>query len=121
LEFDQFTGNLTLCIPYAMVEPVKAKLYSGYQSEHLEVDQSWVERFLNRLKNAEVEMVVELGRCQIMVQDLLNLKIGDIIPLEKDITLPLVARVEGVPKFWGKAGVCGENRAFQVEERIRSH
>ncbi len=119
LEFDQFTGNITLCLPYTMIEPIKTKLYSGYQSEHLEIDRSWTERFLSGLTKAQVEIVVELARCPILVQDLLNLKVGDVLPLEKDIALPLVARVEGVPKFLGKAGACGENKAFQVEERIQ--
>jgi len=120
LELDQFTGLITLCIPYAIIEPIKVKLYSGYQSDHLEIDHSWIERFSERLRSIEVEVVVELGRRNIMVQDLLKLNVGDVLMLENEVSNFMTAKVEGVPKFLGKAGVLGGNKAFQVEEKITS-
>jgi len=119
VELDQFTGMTTLCIPYSIIEPIKNKLYSGYQSDRMEVDRSWVRRFLDRLKNTEVEIRVEMGKHQIMVQDLLQLKVGDILPLKKDVAEPLVVEVQGIPKFLGRAGVCGENKAIQIEREIK--
>ncbi len=118
IEIEQFTGTLQVCIPYANVEPLKAKLYSGFQSEHLDVDRHWVERFLERVKEAEVEVKVELAKSVITVEKLLRLKPGDVIPLGKDTSDPLVCRVEGVAKFLGKAGLYGANKAFLIEERI---
>lgn len=120
LELEQFTGLITLCIPYSIIEPIKGKLYSGYQSDHLEVDHSWIERFSERLRSTEVEVVVELGRRNIMVQDLLKLNVGDVLMLENEVSNFMTAKVEGVPKFLGKAGVLGGNKAFQVEEKITS-
>jgi flagellar motor switch protein FliM len=120
LELDQFTGLITLCIPYSIIEPIKGKLYSGYQSDHLEIDHSWIERFSERLRSVEVEVVVELGRRNIMVQDLLKLNVGDVLMLENEVSNFMKAKVEGVPKFLGKAGVLGGNKAFQVEEKIKS-
>lgn len=118
VEFDQFSGGVTVCIPYSVVEPIKTKLYSGFQSENLEVDHTWIERFTTRLRSAEVEIVVELGNRTIMVQDLLNLKAGDVLALDKDIRDALVGRVQGIAKFLGRAGVCGESKAFQIEAKI---
>jgi flagellar motor switch protein FliM len=115
---DQFTGMITFCIPYSTIEPIKTKLYSGFQSDQLEVDHSWIERFLDRLKSSEVEMVVELARGRITTKELLDLKVGDILPLGKEVTEPLLGKVQGVPKFLGKGGVCGANKAFQVENKI---
>ena len=118
LELDQFTGMITFCIPYSTIEPIKTKLYSGFQSDQLEVDHSWIERFLDRLKNSEVEMVIELARSKVTTKVLLDLKVGDILPLGKEITEPLLGKVQGVPKFFGKGGVCGTNKAFQIENKI---
>lgn len=120
VELDQFTGAITLCIPYSTIEPIKVKLYSGYQSDQLEVDRNWIKRFLERLKTSEVEVKVELGRSRLMVQDLLRLKVGDVLPLEKEVTEPLAVQIQGVPKFLGKPGVCGGNRAIQIEQKIDS-
>jgi flagellar motor switch protein FliM len=118
VELDQFTGMITVCIPYSNIEPIKGKLYSGYQSDHLEADHGWVERFLGRLKASEVEMRVELGRGSITVRELTALKVGEVLSLEKEVSEPLVAYVQGVPKFLGRPGVCGASKAFQVEEKI---
>lgn len=118
VELEEFTGEITLCIPYSNIEPIKTKLYSGYQGDQLEADQNWIERFLERLKGAEVEINVELGRRWITVQDLLQLKIGDTFVLEKEVTEPLIAQVQGVNKFFVKAGTYGGNRAVQIEGKI---
>ncbi len=118
LELDQSTGLINLCIPYAMIEPIKGKLCSGYQSDHLEIDHSWGERLLDRIRSAEVEVVVELGRRNITVQNLFKLSVGEVLLLGNEVTDFLTARVEGIPKFLGRAGVVGTNKAFQVEERI---
>lgn len=115
---DQFSGMITLCIPYSVIEPIKDKLYSGYQSDQLEVDRSWMRNILNRLKGSEVELKVELGRSQIMIQDLLQLKVGDVLPLGKEVAETLVVKVGGIAKFLGKAGVYGANKAIQIEGRM---
>ncbi len=120
LELDQFTGLVTLVIPYSTIEPIKAKLYSGFQSDQLEVDKNWMQRFADHLKNSEVEVTVEFSRSQIMAHELMKLKEGDILPLGKGIEESLMAKVQGVPKFFGKGGIYGANKAFQIEEKIKS-
>ena len=61
-----------------------------------------------------------MGRRNIMVQDLFKLSVGDVLPLENEVTDLMTAKVQGVPKFLGRAGVLGANKAFQVEERIKN-
>jgi len=119
VELEPFTGLFTVCVPYAIIEPVKDKLYSGFQSEQLEADRSWVTRFLDCLQEAEVEVKVELGKGKVMVQDLLRWKEGDILPLNQEVLEPLVVQVEGVPKFIGRPGICSGNKAIQIEKRAR--
>jgi flagellar motor switch protein FliM len=118
MECEQLTGSITFVIPYSTLEPIKASLYSGYQSENLESDKGWIERLKERLKAANVEIVVEFGKTQITAEKLLKLKVGDVLPLEKEVSDLLIARVQGIPKFSGKAGLYGSNKAFQVEGRI---
>jgi flagellar motor switch protein FliM len=119
LELDQNSGLFSLCIPYSTLEPIKAKLYSGYQTEHLELDPGWVERFVDQLKNTEVEIVVEFAKAFIPAQKLLDLKVGEILPLGKEVSEGILARIQGIPKFSGKAGIYGSNKAFQIEGKIK--
>lgn len=120
VELEQLTGMITLCLPYAVIEPIKNRLYSGFQSEQLEVDQTWISRFLERLQSTEVEVKVELGRSKVMVQDLLRWKEGDVFSLNQEVSDPLVVQVQGVPKFTGKPGICRGNKAIQIEGRAKS-
>jgi flagellar motor switch protein FliM len=118
VELEQVSGLITLCIPYSSLEPIKAKLYSGFQTDPLECDQNWVWRIADQLKTTEVEVVVELGKTLVSAQRLLQLKEGDVLTLEKDVSEPLTAKVQEVPKFLGKAGMYGCSRAFKIEEKI---
>ncbi len=120
MEMEHAAGTITICIPYSTVEPIRSKLYAGFQSDQLEVDHEWMRRFREQLKEAEVELTVELGRTQIDSGQLLNLKVGDILQLEKDVSDPLVALVEGVPKFLGRPGIYRGAKAFRVEGFVES-
>ncbi len=119
VEMEQITGLITLCIPYSSLEPIKAKLYSGFQTDPLEFDHSWIRRLVDQLRTTEVEMVFELGKTSVSTQSLLQLKVGDVLPLEKDVSEPLMAKVQEVPKFLGKAGIYGSNKAFQIDDRVK--
>jgi len=119
MELDQNSGLFNLCIPYSTLEPIKAKLYSGYQAEHIELDPTWVENFTEQLKQTEVEIVVEFAKTLIPAQKILSLKVGEILPLGKEISELILARVQGVPKFLGKAGIYGSNKALQIEGKVK--
>jgi flagellar motor switch protein FliM len=120
IEFEQFTGVITLCVPYSLIKPIKAALYARFQGETQEIDRKWIDRFLDRIKGAEVEVSVELGRRHMAIRDLLNLKAGDTLLLDKDASDPLITRVQGVPKFSGRAGLFGTNKAIQIEGKIKT-
>ena len=113
-ELEQTVGTIIICLPYSTIEPIRSKLYAGFQSDQLEVDTAWINRFIERVREAEVNMVVELGRTTITGEDLLNLAIGDVLMLRHDVREPLVIQVEGVPKFKVYAGTSRGQKAIRV-------
>lgn len=121
VELENAIGSLIVCLPYATMEPIRSKLHASFQSERLEVDHVWINRFKERLMETPVEMVVRLGRTTISGRQLLYLREGDIILLDTDEDEMLEAEVEGVRKFQGLPGRVKGNKAFQVvkEEEIR--
>jgi len=114
VEVEYTTGILSICIPYSMLEPVREKLHAGFQSEQMEVDRTWMNRFRKGLMKAKVDLVVELGRTEISGSEVVQLKKGDVIPLEQYARDPLNVYVEGIRKFTGSAGVYRGNQAIQV-------
>ncbi len=119
--------RLWLLIPVAFVAFV---LWSALRSEPIRISETRLIKddagvslsgsLINQTGGPihSVEVKVELAKSVITVEKLLRLKPGDVIPLGKDTSDPLVCRVEGVAKFLGKAGLYGANKAFLIEERI---
>ncbi|MFQ5449135.1 MAG: flagellar motor switch protein FliM [Nitrospinaceae bacterium] len=115
IELETISGTFTICLPYAAIEPVLPKLKAQFQSEEMEVDQVWAHRLKTELLCTEVEAVAELGTTQITPGQLLKWKVGDTITLGRDVTDPLILKIEGVPKFKGFPGVSRGNKAIQIE------
>ena len=117
VELENVTGAMTLCIPYSTIEPIRDKLYAGFQSDQLEVDASWKKRLQERIRETTVDVVVELGVSQITTDRLIALKVGDVIQLQQDVNRCLVTKVEGVPKLKARAGLMRSNKAIKIEQR----
>ena len=118
IELVNISGSITICLPYAAIEPIIPKLKAQFQSEEMEIDQVWVRRLRTELLQTEVEMVAELGVSDTTPGRLLEFKVGDTIMLGNDVTDPLFIKVEGVPKFKGFSGVSRGTKAIQVTEVI---
>jgi len=118
IEMENISGTLTICLPYAAIEPVIPKLKAQFQSEEMEVDQVWVRRLRTELLTTEVEIITELGTAVITPEDLMGFKVGDTLMLGNDVTDPLTLKVEQNPKFKGFPGVSRGNKAIQITEVI---
>ena len=114
IEMENISGTLTICLPYAAIEPVIPKLKAQFQSEELEVDQVWVRRLRAELLSTDIEIIAELGGTQITPEELMHFKVGDTLILGNDVTDPLILKVEGNPKFKGFPGVSRGNKAIQI-------
>ena len=118
LELEQSSGTISLCMPYAMIEPIRNKLTAGFQSDALEVDHTWRKRLKSIIMSSAVDLVVELGKTEITAERLVNLKKGDIIQLDKNAEQSLIGFIQGVAKLEGYAGVQSGYQALQIEKRI---
>jgi flagellar motor switch protein FliM len=118
LEMESSTGKVTLCLPYAGLEPIKDKLQGLVQTDQLEVDSIWTERFRNCLKEVPVEIVVELGKADVTGREVLDLNIGDVIQLGTYSKDKLMVKVENSIKFAGYPGFHRGNQAIQISNSV---
>lgn len=118
VEMGKAPMSLTLCIPYSMVEPIRSKLHAGFQSDQNEVDYVWVNRFRENIREAEVNLQVNLGASHITVRDFLNLKKDDIIMLNQESNVPLEVLVEGITKFQGYQGSYKGYQAIKISDMV---
>jgi flagellar motor switch protein FliM len=119
VELEDKNLDLFICLPYPTIEPIREKLYGGFQSDQLEVDKSWGERFRSQLEGCAVDVMAELGTATLSLQDVGQLAKGDVILLDKAVNDELILRIEDRPKFLGHPGVSHGSTAFQVTRIIR--
>ncbi|MBI3542103.1 MAG: flagellar motor switch protein FliM [Deltaproteobacteria bacterium] len=120
VELENASGTIALVIPYSTIEPIKQKLNATFQAETDSKDKLWTKALGEHLHNVETEVVVNLGETAITVGDLVNLNIGDIIPLTQDADGELNLLLEGVPKFKCLFGISRGNRAVQVTHPVEN-
>jgi flagellar motor switch protein FliM len=114
VELENASGTVALVIPYSTIEPIKNKLNASFQTESDRVDKEWTMKLETHLRNSEANLLINLGHATITVGDLVNLNVGDIIPLSQDADGELDILVEGVPKYKCFFGVSRGNRAVQI-------
>ncbi len=114
IEIEDFNGKLFFCIPYSMMEPVKEKLYSGIHGDKFELDQRWAMMFREMLMDCDLKLTAEIGKTELSFGDLMNLRVGSVINLNKCISDNLIVKVEDLPKFKGVPGYSRGNQAIKL-------
>ncbi len=119
VELENATGTISMVIPYATIEPIKQKLSTGFQVESDQTDKKlWTAIIKEQLMDTELEIRVNLGETSILLEDLMSLKVGDVIPLTQDATGELDINVENVKKFRGYYGNHHGTTAVQVTRPV---
>ena len=119
VELENANGTITLVIPYATIEPIKQKLSSGFQVESDQTDKKlWAGIIQEQLLDTSVDIRVDLGATEITLNELMNLKPGDVIPLDQDSNAEFDVQIEGARKFKGYYGVNHGSVAIQVTKKI---
>ena len=116
IELGSAGGEFHICMPYSMIEPIRDILCSSLQGESMDTDKRWVKMLSKQVQSADVELIVNLGKAELTLQQVLNMQPGDVISL--DIAQPLVAEVDSIPVMECKCGVFNGNYALKVERLL---
>lgn len=114
---EAFSGNIHICTPFLMLEPIKDKLSSRYLREK---DRAHVfkDQLGNLLRDTELQLVAELGTTTRNIGQILEMEKDDIVRINTGPQDPVVIKVEGIPKYLGMPGVIKGNRAIQITDLI---
>jgi flagellar motor switch protein FliM len=118
VNFGSVVGEMHICVPYSILEPIRDLLSSSVQGEALEVDKRWVSRLSKQVQSAEVTMLVDLTHVQVRLDQILRMQVGDVIPL--DIPEFVTASVDGVPVMECRYGISNGRYALRMEKILAS-
>lgn len=119
LEIGEITGAIHFCMPYAALEPIRDVLYSSTQGDSVEVDKRWVNVLTQEIQAAPITLVAELARADTTVEQLMAMKAGDFIELERQSKIQVT--IDGVPVFECQYGTHNAKYAIRIDKRLRGN
>ena len=112
-------GLMSLAIPYAALEPFKAKLIGDRPAGRPASPDNWSRSLLATLQELETEVVALSGEVSLQIKDIFNLRVGDVIDLNYNPNSPLRIVVEQQPVFFASAGVRNGKKAVRIIRKIK--
>jgi flagellar motor switch protein FliM len=110
-------GDIDIVMPYSMIEPIRALLDTIGDDNH-ESDNQWKLALRDEILGAELSMNSLLVEKTISIGEVLQLKKGDVIPV--DMPKTVMIKVEGIPVFTGKACASEGYYAVQIIDKVRT-
>jgi len=109
-------GMMNICMPFLVLEPIMDKLsvrlyYSSSAEKYSPENMSLIQ---NKLATTRLPIKAILGGSRITVKDLLELSVGDVIPLEKRVGAEMDLVIGDNTKFMGKPGMYEGKLAIQI-------
>lgn len=118
LEIGEISGSIHFCIPYSTLEPIRDILYLSTQGDAIEVDRRWINVLTREIQSAEVTMVAELAKADATVEQLLAMKPGDFIELDRQPQIQV--KIGGVPIFDCQYGTHNSKYAIKIDKSLRT-
>ncbi len=109
---------LNICYPYALLEEALSNslLKFSNQMRKDELSPELRNMFAEHIKKVNVPVQAILGETKITIEELVNLEVGDAIPLDQRIDEPLMIKVNNDVKMTGYPGTKHNHKAMRVFE-----
>ncbi|MBD3169308.1 MAG: flagellar motor switch protein FliM [candidate division Zixibacteria bacterium] len=113
-------GVMTICYPYITLESIVQKLSGQHwidtsrrRNKELETKEN-----IQRVKTMGANLSVQLQGTMITMEEILKVRVGDVICLDNSKDDEFTVVVEDQPKFRGRVGYLGKRRAVQLTSVI---
>lgn len=111
------SGNFHICLPYAMIEPIIDLLTNSPLGSVSLGDKRWIKLMKQQVQSAKLELVADLATTEMTLKEVLNMKVGDVIPLKIEDFIE--GKIDGIPVMQCKYGMFDGQYALKVEKLLR--
>lgn len=119
---NETSDMISICLPHRTLEPIIKNLTHIRMFESLQQpDPKRIELLKAKVRSAVVPVEVELGQATVTVQDLLDLAVGDVIPLGTKKNETLDVKVGSMTKFKGTPGRLGKRLGVVITTVCDTH
>ena len=117
LEVGAFGADFNICIPYAMIEPIREILTNtALQKADPDEQRARAARLAGEVQSSHVPLTADFTTIESTIGRVSRLAVGDVLPIE----LPdeITARVDDVPVFAAAYGRLNGRKALRVTRMI---
>ncbi|WP_027363304.1 flagellar motor switch protein FliM [Desulfotruncus alcoholivorax] len=109
-------GMMNLCLPYMVLDEVVSMLSVRQQfvRQFSSASKDDYDKLLHWLGYCTVEITAVIGEAEIQVEDFLQIQVGDVVVLDRNVNSDLDVYIGDKLKFGAQVGSVGDKLAIQV-------
>ncbi|MDW5300373.1 MAG: flagellar motor switch protein FliM [Sedimentibacter sp.] len=119
---NESTGKITICMPSTIISEVMKKANIFSKTSIKKLDQSLEDQkeiIMESLKTSKLTITGVLGKAQATLQDIINMQVGDLIILDKEVNSCVDVNVDGEKWFEGNWGNKKNKGVIKIKKIIR--
>ena len=118
---DKEIGKMRFCEPYSCMEPILDLLETKklFRNKNQEYDFEFTNAIYNNVCGAKVDLIARLGKSTIKVNELLDLKVGDIITLDTKVDGDIELDVSEARSFKCRPGLIKNKNGVVITDSVK--
>jgi flagellar motor switch protein FliM len=119
IDMEDRGGNIELLLPYATIEPIRATLLQMFMGEKFGRDPIWEDHLATEIGQANISVDAVLYEERLPLRKMMNLSVGDTIPLELKPDALVAVRCGDITLTEGRMGKVGDRIAVRIAKALR--
>lgn len=115
IKFQNCEGRMSICLPGMMLTNIFTEMSLETPVKRSSSEDS-SQRIFDNLRDTSLEIIAELGRTTLRLQDIYDLNVGDVVNLNQKKDSPVYLRIGGQRWFEGLMGVSEKQIAIKVKQ-----
>lgn len=119
IKMGETSGIISVCYPFILLEPLVSKLSAQqWISASKKGEENYKPFIQDNLNTIKLELRAELGKVKLTIRDLINLKKGDAVNLDRKAKDDIVVKIKGASKFFAQPGIVGRYKVVKLMKKI---
>lgn len=114
IRLGEVSGMMNIGIPSIIIKMLSHKFAEQWTIRKTETTEEDTRRVYDRVRNATVEMDTRLRGTNMMMSDLLRLKVGDVLTFDYPATKPVSVELNGRLKHTGHIVISNRKRSIKI-------
>jgi flagellar motor switch protein FliM len=118
IDMEDRGGRVEILLPYSTIEPIRHLLLQGFMGEKFGRDPIWEGHLANEIWNTEVPIDVVLDEFEVPLGRILNLKVGETLPMTRGKDDSVVLKSSGINLSRGYVGQSNGKMALKLKRGL---